>query len=167
MSANRVEIVKTVIAALQSGDTEVAAAKLADSFTMTGFVTRALNKGQFLSFQDELLAAMPDLSYNLDNVVRTQEANTVSASVILTGTHTHDLELPQFGLEKIAATGIDVSLPQTTLICHVEHDQLTRAEFENVTGGGLVGLLQQLGSELPLLQDELNEPDGENGDGTE
>lgn len=159
MSTNRVEIVKTVITALQGNELEVAAERINDSFTMTGFAPKSLNKAQFLSLQYELLTAMPDLSYNLDNVVRTEEANTVRASVTLIGTHTHDLSLPLFGLENIPATGVNVVLPQTNLTCRVEHDQLTRLEFENITGGGLVGLLQQLGSEIPLLRDEINKPD--------
>ncbi|GHO88729.1 hypothetical protein [Dictyobacter formicarum] len=158
MSTNRVEIVRTVITALQGNEFEVAAERINDSFTMTGFASKGLNKAQFLSLQYELLAAMPDLSYNLGNVVRTEEANTVRASVTLTGTHTRDLSLPLFGLESIPATGVSVVLPQTNLICHVEHGQLSRLEFENITGGGLVGLLQQLGSEIPLLRDEINKP---------
>ncbi|GCE05326.1 hypothetical protein [Dictyobacter aurantiacus] len=158
MGTNRVEIVKTVIAALQGGEFEVAAEKIDDGFTMTGFAPRSLNKAQFLSLHYALLVAMPDLSYNLDNAARTEQENTVRASITFMGTHTNDLSLSLFGLENIPATGVSVILPQTNLTCHVEHDRLTRLEFENITGGGLAGLLQQLGSEIPLLSEELNNP---------
>ncbi|GER88297.1 hypothetical protein KDW_24590 [Dictyobacter vulcani] len=160
MSTNRVETVKTLIAALQSGDMELAARILDDTFTMTGFLPKALNKEQFLSLQDALLLAMPDLSYELAEVVRSDKGeDTVTAHTTLTGTHTDTLSLPLPGLESIPATGIHVTLPQTTITCQAAQGRVKQLDFENVTGGGFSGLLQQLGSELPLLQNEWTEPD--------
>lgn len=167
MSKNRVETVKTLIAALQSGDMELAASILDDTFTMTGFLPKTLNKEQFLSLQDALLLAMPDLSYGLAEVVRSDEGeNTVTASTTLTGTHTDTLSLPMFGLESIPATGIRVTLPQTTMTCHAAVGSVKKLEFENVTGGGFSGLLQQIGSELPLLQTEWSSPETGDDDTT-
>ncbi|GCF09879.1 nuclear transport factor 2 family protein [Dictyobacter arantiisoli] len=153
MSSNRVDVVKSLIAALQSGDIELATHLLDEQFEMTGFAQKSLSQAQFLGMQDALLAAMPDLSYHLENAARLEDQNSVEANITLTGTHSNDLALPLFGLELIPATGIAVTLPQTAVTFEVVDDKIVKMAFEPVTGGGLSGLLQQVGSELPLLPD--------------
>ncbi|GCE26980.1 hypothetical protein KDA_24640 [Dictyobacter alpinus] len=157
MSTNRVETVKTLMAALQAGDSELAASTLDDAFTMAGFLPKTLSKEQFLSLQDALLVAMPDFSYGLADVARSEQgANTVTASTIITGTHTDTLSLPMLGLENIPASGVSVTLPQTRVTYEVEDGRVKKLAFENVTGGDFSGLLQQIGSELPLINDEFS-----------
>ena len=59
------EIVKTFMAALQSGNMEAVGEQMADEFVGSGLASQPLDKETFLAMQSELCDAMPDLSYNL------------------------------------------------------------------------------------------------------
>lgn len=139
--------VKTLITALQAGDMEMAASIMSDDFLISGLTPRPLNKGEFLAFQSELLGAMPDFSYNLDQVQ--QQGNEITALIQITGTHTGNLSLPLFGLRSIQPTGIAIVLPQVPCEFQVDADKVLGVRVEQVPGGGLSGLLQQIGAELP------------------
>lgn len=139
--------VKTLITALQSGDMEMAASIMSDDFLISGLTPRPLNKGEFLALQSELLGAMSDFSYNLDQVQ--QQGNETNALISITGTHTADLSLPLFGLQSIPATGIAIVLPQVSCDFQVDGDKVVGVRVEQIPGGGLSGLLQQIGAELP------------------
>ncbi len=146
---NRIELVEEMVTALQGGDLRLAANTLADSFEMTGLTPNALSKRHFLAVQSELLAAMPDFSYNLSTL--RDDEKVVHAIIRISGTQTHDLNLPLFGVENIPATGLAVALPQTHVTYQIENDKVVRMSAEAIVGGGLSGLLQQVGAELPLL----------------
>jgi hypothetical protein len=95
---------------------------------------------------------MPDFSYNLTDVKR--GGADVQALISISGTQTNDLSLPMVGLQPIQATGLAIDLPQTRVVYQVEEGQVLAMEIERVVGGGLTGLLQQVGAELPLLERE-------------
>ncbi len=157
-----IETVKTVMAALQSGDMELAATLLADDFRLEGLAPQHLSKSQYLAVQSELLAAMPDFTYNLDAVQTNREPETnfhVRAQCTIIGTQKGDLNLPLFGVATIEATGIEIVLPQTSLLYNVEDNVVKKMLFEPQPGGGIAGILQQLGAEIPLAPRERNIPD--------
>ena len=148
------DTVKTFITALQSGDMEVAANKMADDFTMSGFAPKTLNKNEFLVMHSKLLAAMPDLSFNMDEPQ--EENDEVKALVQITGTNLNDLDLSILGIQPILATGLAVILPQVHVTYHVKDDHVTSVQFESMPGGGIDSLLQQVGAELPLQPRGVN-----------
>lgn len=156
---NRIELVEEMMTALQGGDLRLAANTLADTFEMTGLTPKTLSKRHFLAVQSELLSAMSDFSYNLSTLRDDEEA--VHAIIRISGTQTHDLNLPLFGLENIPATGLAVALPQTRVTYQIENDKVVRMSAETVVGGGLSGLLQQVGAELPLLPREGDVREGD------
>ena len=146
MSAS--DTVKTLVTALQSGDMPFAANSMSDEFIVTGFAHIPLNKTEFLALQSELCAAMPDFSYNFSN--DRHHRNEVQALIQITGTQTNDLNLPLFGIPVIPATGLAISLPQVHVTYLTEIEQVTEMRMESVAGSGLAGLLQQVGTELPV-----------------
>ena len=146
---NSTEIVKTFITALQWGDMEVAVSRMADDFVFSGWTPRPLDRGEFLAMHSTLKDAMPDYSFHLSDVQ--ERDNGVEALIQVTGTHMRDLSLPEFGLPLIRYTGIDVSLPQVHANFLLADDKIKEMRVESVPGGGLTGLLQQIGSELPVL----------------
>jgi hypothetical protein len=151
-----IEKVETLVTALQSGDLEMAASILSDDFTVSGLTPEALDKRVFLAVQSELLAAMPDFSYNLSDV--RQEDDKVRAFISITGTHNRDLSLPMFGLQSVPATGLYVVLPQVQTEYLFEKDLVKNMYISEEPGSGLSGLLQQIGAELPVLPRERNFP---------
>ncbi|HLG66074.1 MAG TPA: hypothetical protein VKY19_29420 [Ktedonosporobacter sp.] len=90
---------------------------------------------------------MPDFSYNLDQVQ--QQGSKVTALIQITGTHTGNLSLPLFGLRSTQPTGIAIVQPQVPCEFQVDAGKVVGARVEQVPGGGLSGLLQQIGAELP------------------
>ncbi len=146
---DKTEIVKTFITALQSGEFEVAANYMVDDFTLSGWVDDTLDRGKFLAMQSELRDAMPDFSYNLNDVH--EQDDRVESLIQITGTATSDLALPLFGIPLIPATGIAVTLPQVRADYTLTGGKIAQMDIKSVPGGGLAGLLQQLGGEMPIL----------------
>ena len=148
---NATEIVKTFVTALQSGDMETATAHMSDDFICSGWTPQPLDKEQFLAMQSALLNAMPDYSYNLSEVSKVQnEKHVVEAFIQITGTHTNELTLPMLGMPPIPATGLAVTLPQVKTKYLIEDSKVAQMSIGTVPGGGLAGLLQQVGSELTV-----------------
>ncbi|GHO94505.1 hypothetical protein KSF_045530 [Reticulibacter mediterranei] len=142
-----VETVSALVTALQSGDLELAATLLSEDCVVSGFTPEPLKRDEFLALQSQLLAAMPDFSYNLSQI--DAEGKNAHAFITITGTNTNNLELPEFGLRSIPATGLQIVLPQVPSSWRVRHEAVVKIEMEEVPGGGLTGLLQQIGDELP------------------
>ncbi len=67
------------------------------------------------------------------------------AAVQITGTHTRDLVLPVPGMPPIPATGKRVSLPEEHITFTFKGDTLASLTSDNVPGGGIPGLLAQIG----------------------
>ena len=145
-----IDTVNTYMTALQSGDIELAADTMSDDFVMSGFAPKELNKNQFLSTYSNLLASMPDLSFNMADEL-SEADGVVQVEIEITGTHLNQLSLPVLGIQPIEPTGLAVTLAQTKTTYHVNSEnKVTRMEMQPVVGGGLEGLLQQVGAELPL-----------------
>jgi hypothetical protein len=143
-----VETVNALVTALQSGDLELAASLLSEDCVVSGFAPEPLKRAKFLALQSQLLAAMPDFSYNLSQI--DAEGKNAHALITITGTNTNNLELPEFGLQSIPATGLQIVLPQVPCSWRVRHEAVVKIDMEEVPGGGLTGLLQQIGAELPI-----------------
>ncbi len=144
-----IDTVKTLITALQSGDMNLAADMLADDFTERGLTDQTLGKATFLAMQSALLAAMPNFSYNLLDVH--EEDGKVIAQTSVSGTQLNELVLPPvLGIPAIAPTGLDITLPQVEVVHRVVEGKVTAMQVTSVPGGGLDGLLEQIGTELPL-----------------
>ncbi len=150
------DTVNTFMTALQSGDIELAADTMSDDFVMSGFAPKQLNKNQFLATYSNLLASMPNLSFNMANELSEAE-NTVQIEIEITGTHLNQLALPVLGVQPIEPTGLDVTLAQTKTTYSVNSDnKVVNMEMQPIVGGGLEGLLQQVGAELPLAPRGVN-----------
>jgi hypothetical protein len=144
-----IDTVKTFMTALQSGDFELAAREMDDDFTMTGFADRDLDQGAFLALQSALHAAMPDLSYGLSELEE-RGSEVVTGLMQVTGTQTQDLTLPDTATPMIPATGLAVELPQVHVRFGVRAGKVRKMDMESLPGSGLSGLLQQIGTELPV-----------------
>jgi len=153
---NSIDAVNTFITALQSGDIELVADIMSDDFVMSGFASKQLNKNQFLATYSNLLASMPDLSFNMTGEPG-EENGVVQTEIEITGTQLNQLAIPVLGIQPIEPTGLAVTLAQTKTTYHVNSEnKVTLMEMQPVVGGGLEGLLQQVGAELPLAPRGVN-----------
>lgn len=143
-----VDVVKTFITALQAGDMEEAARFMSDDFVERGWTPEPLDGRAFLAMMSALRGAMPDFSFHLSEPRGRGEE--VEALISISGTHTRDLALPEFGLPLIPYSGVAVQLPQVQATFRVKENKIAEMLVESLPGGGLSGLLQQIGTELPI-----------------
>ena len=126
----------------------MAAQYITDDFVFEGWTPPPLNKGEFLALMSELHAAMPDFAFNLTDV--SEQNGVVNAIMQISGTQTHTLSLPMFGIPLVPYTGTIVILPQEHVQFKLADNKVSQMQVQSVPGGGLAGLLQQLDTELPL-----------------
>ncbi len=100
-----VEIVKTFITALQSGDMEMAATIMADDFVARGLADHELDKRAFLAMQSELQDAMPDLSYNLSEAHTHEHLVRRNACIVAQSLSSHLSVLSQCDRDNQALQG--------------------------------------------------------------
>ncbi len=140
---NAKEIVKTFITALQSGAIDMAAQYMTNDFKLVGWLPQPLDRGAFLTLQAQLDAGMPDFSYNLSDLHA--HGNTVTGLIQIAATHTRDLAFPQYGIPTIQETGQVIGLPQVPVEFVLNDGKVAEMKMQAVPGGGMQGLLQQLG----------------------
>jgi predicted ester cyclase len=145
----KLETVHAFADALEAQDFDKAASYLSDDFVFAGPVPQPVGKNEFIAIQSAFLRAMPDWSFNSHDEV--EERDKVRVAVQITGTHTHELVLPMPGMPPIPPTGKRISLP----VEHVEYtlsgNKITSLSSDNVPGGGVPGVLAQMGVPLPAM----------------
>lgn len=140
---NAQEIVKTLITALQSGAIDMAAQYMTDDFKLVGWMQQPLDRGEFLALQMQLDAGMPDFSYNLSDLQA--HDNEIRGLIQVAATHTGELAFPQLGIPTIKMTGQAIGLPQVPVEFMLKDGKVAEMKMQAVPGGGMEGLLQQLG----------------------
>jgi len=139
-------IVRDCLEAFEAGQFEDAASYFTEDMVFSGPVPQPLGKKEYVSLQSGLVRAIPDWKFNHRDF-HTQ-GNTVFLKIQITGTHTNNMPPILPGLESMPPTGRRVSLPEESLRITVRNDKITRVEVDQVPGGGVPGVMQQLG--IPL-----------------
>lgn len=142
------ETVTALLEALESGDLERAADYLSDGYVFSGPTPRPLDKGQFLEFMRSMRRAFPDFAFNAREL--REQGSRVLLTLRITGTQTGQLVLPVPGMPSVPAAGRRVSLPEEPASCTVQGDRVLATSIQPVQGGGVLGILHQLGVRLPV-----------------
>jgi hypothetical protein len=153
---NGADIVKQFMIALETQEFTLASDYLADDFTYTGMLPRPLNKKQFITLMKELKYGMPNMSLNVRDIRETsnelkQEQNA-ECTVQLTGTQSNAMELVPLSLPTIPETNRRIILPPEQWRFTIMNDKISAIFVPPVSGGGIPGLLQQLGIDIPIIQ---------------
>ena len=146
---NAIDVVKTGLAASEAGHTSKFASMLTDDMVFAGPVPEPVGKREFVGLMSALVAAMPDWKFNATDYK--QNGNQVTVTLQITGTQTGELNLPMPGFPKLPPTGKHVSLPKEPTIITVKEDKISRLEASVVPGGGVAGILAQLGVSMPEM----------------
>jgi len=140
------DVVKEGLAATEAGDFGKLEGMVADDFAMTGPVPMPVGKREFIGLMMAMLKAMPDWRFNAADFK--ENGDQVTVPLRITGTHTGELQLPMPGMPAIAATGTKVSLPAEPSTFTVKNGKLTKLEVASTPGGGVMGILSQLGVDM-------------------
>jgi hypothetical protein len=141
------DLVKTGLAAIEAGDFKKVDGLIADDFVLAGPVPEPVGKREFMGLQMALNAALPDWKFNPSDFK--EDGDVVTVSFQITGTQTAELSLPIPGIPKLPPSGKKVSLPRETSTFTLKNGKLTRLDVASTPGGGVNGLLAQLGVKLP------------------
>lgn len=147
---NAVETVQAECAAIEAGDWERARSLLANDYTFSGAVPEPIGPDAWLGIHRGISEGLPDFSFNLSGA--RESGDKVFAQVRITGTQTRTLALPIPGLKPIPATGKHVSHPIEDIVVTVHDGKITNWEVSEVAGGGVPGLLAQVGATIPAHQ---------------
>lgn len=144
---NAVETVRAVLAAIEASEWERARSYLADDFTFGGAVPQLIGPDAWLGVHRALGAAMPDFAFNARDFH--DENGKVDLQVQITGTQTRELALPVPGIAPIPPTGRRISQPTENCSVTLRENKLVSYVVSEVPGGGLPGILAQLGAPMP------------------
>jgi hypothetical protein len=136
-------VLRECYAAFEASQFEKAAGYFADNFVLSGPTPQPIGKKEFVALQSGLIQAIPDWKFNPHNF-HTQ-GDTVTVVMQITGTHTRTLPSLMPGAPEVPATGKHFSLPEEPSRATVKNGQITSFSADQVPGGGVMGIFQQLG----------------------
>ncbi len=144
------DIVRNFMNTLETNDLDNTSSYLADNFIFSGWTPDPLNKADFLGLISGLKEGIPGLIFNLHNV---QEHDAeISGTIKVTGYQTDSFILPMLGTPPIPQTANSISMPAEDVAYRLDHGQIINFTVQHVTGGGVHGLIRQLGIDLPIIQ---------------
>lgn len=144
---NQTETVAALLSAVEREEWAEAASYLTSDFTFSGAVPQPISGEEWLGIHKAFAAAYSNFRVNYQPGA--ESGQQVHCTVQLTGKHTRDLRLPIPGMPVIPATGKQVSLPREPVTYTFRDGKVADQHVEQVDGGGLPGMLQQLGVALP------------------
>jgi uncharacterized protein len=145
-------IIQTALAAVEcyeTGNIERGRKVYHEEFQLSGPVPFPLNREQYFEMAKGIAEGIPNWSFNISNI--SVNKNVVTLSVQITGTHTGLLRLPIPGFSPIPATGKTIKIPKEELQITVENNRVSSAIVSSVPGGGIPGMLEQIGHPLPNM----------------
>lgn len=145
------DIVLNVMNALEVNDQESVESYLAEAFTFSGWTPQPLGKPGFLSLIKHLKEGIPGLIFNLHNILEEDE-RVLTGTLRISGYQSQSFSLQDIGFPDVALQGRSIALPSEDVTYRFEQGQLVAFAIEPVVGGGLAGLLHQLGVNLPVIQ---------------
>lgn len=144
------DIVRTFTNTLETNDLDGAARVLAGGFTFSGWTPEPLDKQHFLGVIKGLKEGIPDLKFNLQNLQGRD--TTVTGTMRVTGYQSNSFVLPQLGLPPIPQMAGHISLPPEAISYTVVNGLIERINVQSSPGGGIRGILHQLGTDSPIVQ---------------
>ena len=141
---DKLEIVKNAMTDIEKG--AIKASSYTEDMIFSGPVPQPLNRDQYLDLMHALVGASPDWNFHARDF--TVEGDTVQISISITGTQTRTLPGLMPGMPDLPATGKQFSLPGEHLTITVRGNQISQLVARVPPGGGVPGMLAQLG--VPL-----------------
>jgi hypothetical protein len=138
---------KKAVEALEKGDFDTFESLLTDDFLFYSSLPTPLGKRGLIELQRAFGEAIPDWKFNASDY--SEAEGKVTYTIHITGTHTGALHLEQMGIPLVAPTGKQISMPQETVTVTLREDKAARVDIPAVPGGGMEGILVQIGVNVP------------------
>jgi hypothetical protein len=142
---SNLDLARKALHASEQGDLATLGGMVSDDFQFLGVTPQTLGKQEFLGFIESLHTAFPDFKFNETGA--SESGNTATIKHKITGTHTGTFNVP--GMPPIPATGKSFTLPEETSVFTFAGEKATKYLAEPAPNGGLVGILSQIGVQMP------------------
>jgi hypothetical protein len=144
---SNLEIAKRFADLLESKELKGLQVFLADDFKAKGG-TLELTKQQALGYLQIFFTAFPDHRFGFDDFE--EKEGLIYCTGQESGSHEGVLDLKPLGMPiSLPPTGKSFKLPKSVFTFRVVGDKITYFSEEPLKGGGLAGILEQLGVKLP------------------
>jgi hypothetical protein len=144
---DKIEIVKSFYRACEKTEFDRIEGMLSEDFYFDRAVPTKVSRIQFIELVGYLISASPDTKFN-DQDYKVS-GGKVQCVVRISGTNTGTLNLPMLGILSVPATNKHVQLPKETNSFEFKGDKICHMEVEHVPGGGVEGMLTQMGIQIP------------------
>ena len=146
------EIVQALLDSVQRGDFQKARFLVSKDCRFSGPVPEPIKREAWMRINKNLKKACPNLDYHFHvDRVDGLEGNVVKISAELKGTHSGVLDLSPVGLGVTPATHKSFASPHEHYRVTIKHDKVASWVVEPIEGGGLMGILGQLGLPVPTM----------------
>jgi hypothetical protein len=144
VTMNTLDIVKKALLDIEKGTIDASA--YTEDMTLSGPVPKPLNRNEYISLMKNLVGAAPDWNFHARNF--TVRGDTVKVTVNITGTQTNTLPAIIPGMSALPPTNKRFTLPEEHLAIKVQGDKISETVVDAVPGGGVMGIVSQLGAQL-------------------
>ncbi|GHO92463.1 hypothetical protein KSF_025110 [Reticulibacter mediterranei] len=144
------DLIRAFMTALEENNQEEFESYLADDFRFSGWTPRPLSRAGFLDLFKGLKEGIPGLIFNLHNVL-VQNDTTVTGTWKISGYQSDSFILPVLGLPPIPQMAASISLPAEEVEYRLTGNKIVGLNVTHTPGGGIKGLLNQLGVDIPLV----------------
>ncbi len=141
--------VQALLDSIQTSDFEKAKSLLSDDFQFSGPVPEPINGDAWMGMSMNLKKAFPNLDYHF--FVDEADGDVVKISAELKGTHSGDLDLTSLNMGVIPATEKSFANPHEHATVTVKGGKVASWAVEPIEGGGVMGILSQLGVKPPSM----------------
>ena len=118
----------------------------ADAVASGGVLPQPIPMKETVTILSGLKTAMPDLKFEVQQVMVNGDQATVKA--MWSGTNTGPLSLPMPGMPTIPPTGKKVSVKDTYIVT-VKGDKVSHIQVDSPADGGIPAALMQMGVNMP------------------
>jgi len=146
------QIVQALLDSVQRGDFQKARFLVSNDCQFSGPVPELIKRETWMGINKNLKKAFPNLDYHfhvdsLDGL----DGHVVKISAEIKGTHSGDLDLSSVGLGVTPATNKSFAAPHEHCRVTIKGGKVASWVVEPVEGGGLIGILGQLGLTVPTI----------------
>ena len=140
---DNIEIVRSLLRALDDGDFDGVKALLAPDFGKVAATTgKPMSRDEWLVAHEDLHRSFPDLKLHPRGF--RAEGDQVTVTVQITARNTAPIRLARLGIEELPATGIELHVPPHTDTFTVHDGKVVDIHTVIPPGGGLPGMLDQI-----------------------
>ena len=141
------KIVEEIFAGMERNDFTKAESYASKDLKVTGVAPVPLGANEFFGTMKALVTGIPNWKFNYK--IGSESKNIVETKLRITGTHTREIPSPLPGVKNVAPTNKTVRMPEERVTFTFNNNKLVNINVEKVEGGGVPGLLKQLGVEIP------------------